>query len=245
MVKGLIGPAGWESVVANYVPAPVYRKILDYELSRAFLALWQAVTGKAGDELYAEISGRYCEPQRYYHTLAHISACLSELQQLSLPRALQERIGLAIWFHDVVYDPLARDNEQQSAGFFQKKASADGMAPDLIQEVSSMIEATMRHEAPSEAEARATRLLIDIDLAILGASPARFRAYDEAIRREYAAVPALIYRRKRRQVLRSFLDRQNLFCTPEFRERYEQQARKNLLRVVSKNEALKTDAGSV
>src|SRR5215831_1112707 len=51
MVKGLIGPAGWEGVVANYVPAPVYRKILDHELSRAFTALWRDVTGLEGDEL--------------------------------------------------------------------------------------------------------------------------------------------------------------------------------------------------
>ena len=28
MVKGLIGPAGWEAVVRKYVPAPVYKRLL-------------------------------------------------------------------------------------------------------------------------------------------------------------------------------------------------------------------------
>jgi pantetheine-phosphate adenylyltransferase len=235
MVKGLVGPAGWESVVADYVPAPVYRKVLDHELSGAFLRLWRDATGQAGDELYGEISERYCEPQRHYHTLTHISACLSELQQLSLTRVEQERIGLAIWFHDVIYDPLASDNEERSAEFFQGKATAAGMPLDLIQQVSSMIEATKNHEALPHPDGRATRLFIDIDLAILGASPVRFRAYDEAIRKEYASVPAVIYNPKRRHALRRFLDRQNVFCTSEFRERYERQARENLLSVVSHN----------
>ena len=28
MVKGLIGPAGWRKIVREYVPAPVYRRLL-------------------------------------------------------------------------------------------------------------------------------------------------------------------------------------------------------------------------
>ena len=28
MVRGLIGPAGWQRIVRKYVPAPVYRRLL-------------------------------------------------------------------------------------------------------------------------------------------------------------------------------------------------------------------------
>lgn len=233
MVKGLIGPAGWESVVVKYVPAPVYRKILDHELSPAFRALWRDTTGQEGGEVYAEIAERYSEPHRHYHTLAHISACVYELEQLALTGDLRARIALAIWFHDVIYNSLAQDNELRSAQLFQQKAIAAGMSPALIQEVSTMIEATKTHEAPSGPNARATRLFLDIDLAILGASPARFRTYDKAIRKEYAEIPAAIYGRERKNVLRSFLDRPNLFSTPEFHQKYEQQGRENLLTLVS------------
>jgi predicted metal-dependent HD superfamily phosphohydrolase len=240
MVKGLIGPAGWEGMVTNYVPPPVYRKMLDHELSRSFIDVWRGTTGQAGDPLYAEISARYSEPRRHYHTLAHIAACLSELERLALTHDLRERIGLAIWFHDVIYDPLAQDNEMRSAEFFQKKAIAAGMSPTLISGVSSMIKATRRHEAPPGPNAYATRLFVDIDLAILGASPARFRVYDEAIRREFSGVPDAVYRARRKCVLRQFLDRQSLFCTPEFRERYERQARENLLSLTGPKESMRS-----
>lgn len=236
MVKGLVGPAGWEAVVANYVPAQVYRKMLDHQLAPAFRALWYDVTGQSGDKVYTELSGHYSEHRRHYHTLAHISACLSELESLVLTPDLRQRIRLAIWFHDVIYDPAARDNETRSAEFFQKQALAAGMAHHLVQDVSCMIEATQRHEAPPGPNAYETSLLIDIDLAILGASPARFRLYDEAIRKEYAHVPAFLYGPKRKKILREFLDRRNLFSTPEFKEKYERQARENLLGIINGQE---------
>jgi pantetheine-phosphate adenylyltransferase len=31
MVKGLVGPAGWQKVLRNYVPEPVYRKLLQLQ----------------------------------------------------------------------------------------------------------------------------------------------------------------------------------------------------------------------
>ena len=48
------------------------------------------------------------------------------------------------------------------------------------------------------------------------------------MRAEYSWVPGLIYRVKRKAVLKSFLDRAHLYNTPHFRERCEAQARRNL-----------------
>jgi pantetheine-phosphate adenylyltransferase len=39
MVKGLIGSAGWERAVRNYVPQPAYRAILEDALARRFSQL--------------------------------------------------------------------------------------------------------------------------------------------------------------------------------------------------------------
>ena len=41
-------------------------------------------------------------------------------------------------------------------------------------------------------------MLIDIDLSILGAPPARFAEYEQQIRAEYAWVPGILFRPKRR-----------------------------------------------
>jgi predicted metal-dependent HD superfamily phosphohydrolase len=50
-------------------------------------------------------------------------------------------------------------------------------------------------------------------------------------------VPRRSYRSARTRILRSFLDRRAIFNWPQLRERYEAQARANLLRAI---EALNT-----
>jgi predicted metal-dependent HD superfamily phosphohydrolase len=84
-----------------------------------------------------------------------------------------------------------------------------------------------RHDAvPVDADAQ---LLVDIDLSILGAERERFDEYERQIRAEYAFVPALIFNAKRRQILRSFLDRPRIYSTPAFSV-LEATARANLAR---------------
>jgi predicted metal-dependent HD superfamily phosphohydrolase len=73
-------------------------------------------------------------------------------------------------------------------------------------------------------------LLVDIDLAILGADPVRFAEYDRQVA-EYAWVPRLVYGFKRKQVLRGFLDQAFIYATPHFRQLLEAQARSNLQRI--------------
>jgi predicted metal-dependent HD superfamily phosphohydrolase len=48
-------------------------------------------------------------------------------------------------------------------------------------------------------------------------------------------VPGFLFRRKRRAILRSFLDRPRIYSTPHFNASLEQAARKNLQRAVGAN----------
>jgi predicted metal-dependent HD superfamily phosphohydrolase len=96
-----------------------------------------------------------------------------------------------------------------------------------------MIEATATHRVPDLGDPGANRdaaLFLDMDLAILGAPPAAFDAYEEAVRREYAWVDDAAWRTGRAAVLRTFLERPHVFHTPEFRERFEDRARENMAR---------------
>lgn len=70
--------------------------------------------------------------------------------------------------------------------------------------------------------------LVDIDLAILGADPARFAEYDTQVREEYRWVPESVYRSKRREVLAGFLARPAIYGTGRFRDHLEGRARENL-----------------
>ena len=228
MVKGLIGPVGWENVINRYVPRPVYEAILQQELLKAFVHTWSKLSNEPGDLVFKEIAKRYSETHRHYHNLAHIACCLAELSQLSLNERSRTMIELAIWFHDIIYDVFAKNNELKSAQYFEGVASKAGIDPSLIQSVAQMIRATQQHEIPAGHDTPELCMFLDIDLSILGANPERFHEYDEGIRKEYSWVPAILYNSKRNKVLKHFLDRTSLFFTSEFRERYEARARENI-----------------
>jgi predicted metal-dependent HD superfamily phosphohydrolase len=153
---------------------------------------------------------------------------LTELSNLQLTESSRLEIELAIWFHDVVYDPLSKDNEVRSADLFSDIAKRAGMDLRLQNTVRQMILATQKHELPADFDTHELRIFLDIDLAILGANPNRFREYNESIRAEYSWVPTLIYNSKRKKVLKHFMDRETLYYTAEFRNRYETSARENI-----------------
>jgi predicted metal-dependent HD superfamily phosphohydrolase len=89
-----------------------------------------------------------------------------------------------------------------------------------------------RHQAvPESADAK---VLVDVDLWILGAPQPRFDEYEAQVREEYGWVPALVYRKKRREVLGSFAARPAIYHTAPFVQRYEAQARANLARSLAK-----------
>lgn len=96
--------------------------------------------------------------------------------------------------------------------------------------VLALIMATCHDAEPTDPDAR---LLVDIDLAILGAAPARFAEYDAQVRTEYRWVPGWLYRRKRKQVLAGFLARLAIYGTDRFRARLEERARENLCSVTA------------
>jgi predicted metal-dependent HD superfamily phosphohydrolase len=179
-------------------------------------------------DLFSELAAAYAEPTRHYHTRRHIAACLRDLTRW---RDLAERpneVAVALWFHDAVYDTHRDDNEARSADWAHRYLEAARAPREAITRVAAMIRATAAHVA-ADADAA---LLLDIDLAILGASPRRFAAYDRAIRAEYAWVPEAQYRVARRRVLASFLERAAIYQTPQLRARYEARARSNLARLI-------------
>jgi predicted metal-dependent HD superfamily phosphohydrolase len=73
-----------------------------------------------------------------------------------------------------------------------------------------------------------SRLVVDIDLAILGATPSRYEEFERDVRTEYRWVPGIVYRPKRAAILQSFLDRPRIYHWEPVFERLERKARTNL-----------------
>jgi predicted metal-dependent HD superfamily phosphohydrolase len=197
----------------------------------AWVALWPALTGRPADmALLESVLGGYAEPQRHYHTLEHLDACLRHLAAQRSLATRPDEVALALWFHDVVYTIGATDNEQRSADWAHAVLLAHGADAEVAQRVHALVMVT-RHDQPPRTPDEA--LLLDVDLAILGAPPAVFDGYEQQIVREYQAVPAAAFRSNRRRILQSFLDRPRIYHTAQFHDAREAQARTNLQRSIA------------
>ncbi|MDQ2819530.1 MAG: N-methyl-D-aspartate receptor NMDAR2C subunit [Pseudomonadota bacterium] len=181
------------------------------------------------DAALARLLASYAEPARHYHTRQHLAECLGLVDELAHLAARPGEMAVALWYHDAVYVPLAHDNEARSAAWAGAALRAAGADDAVIARVEKHIMATTHHDAAGDGDAR---MVVDIDLAILGASPRRFAEYERQVRAEYAAVPSAEYRQKRRAVLARFLARPTLYATPALRDRLERRARLNLQKAI-------------
>ncbi|MBW4459515.1 MAG: hypothetical protein KME47_04635 [Nodosilinea sp. WJT8-NPBG4] len=197
-------------------------------LSARWAALWHKLNLPApAPQVFLGLCDRYSEPQRAYHTLQHLSECLDWCDRAGDLVEIPAVVELALWFHDVIYDTRRADNEEQSADFAVQVINGAGGEYWLKQSIQDMILATKHNAKPSTMD---MCLVVDIDLAILGAGIDRFEQYDAQIRQEYAWVPEDVFRQKRAEILQSFLDRPSIYTSDFFRERLELQAQRNLHR---------------
>lgn len=188
-----------------------------------------------GHALMQRLVAAYEEPQRRYHTLQHLTDCLSLFSDHRHMAVEPAEVEAALWFHDAIYDVTARDNEARSAAWAVEALSSAGVDAERVERVSRLILATRHASLP---QGRDQQLLVDIDLAILGAARARFEEYEIQIRAEYAWVPESLFHRKRAEVLASFLARQPIYGTPPLRDALERQARENLVYSLQRSSAL-------
>jgi predicted metal-dependent HD superfamily phosphohydrolase len=178
-----------------------------------------------------EVLAAWGEPHRHYHDLRHLGECLARWSRWSSQAEQPGEVALALWFHDAVYEPRANDNEIRSAAWGARVMTQAGVDVGAVQRVHDLIMATCHDAVPATADAQ---LVVDIDLAVLGADEERFEAYDRDVRKEYGWVPGFLYRRKRREVLQRFLDRDRIYSTPTAFEELEAPARRNLAAALSR-----------
>jgi predicted metal-dependent HD superfamily phosphohydrolase len=150
------------------------------------------------------------EPQRFYHDLHHLRAMLRELDLLLPPTAAaaaaavaadngdssgadtsvtasvavsRQRIELATFFHDLVYEPTSKENEGRSAELFREfaaQAGVDAIDAETAQLVDSWIKRTANHmDGPATGD---LATFLDIDISVRQQSMHRCHAVCSARR---------------------------------------------------------------
>ncbi|MBK6045614.1 hypothetical protein [Streptomyces sp. MBT55] len=176
---------------------------------------------------YAEnLLARWAEPQRRYHTTAHLSTVLDRVDTLAGHADDVHAVRLAAWFHDAVYRPDRSENEERSAALAERALPEAGVPDAVTEEVARLVRLTVTHD-PADGD-RNGEVLCDADLAILAGGPQEYGAYAAQVREEYGFVPDEAFRAGRAAVLRQLLDLPRLFRTPYGAAEWEARARHNL-----------------
>lgn len=176
---------------------------------------------------YADnLLARWAEPQRRYHTTAHLLAVLEHIDTLAGHAADPDLVRLAAWFHDAVYRPDRSENEERSAALAERALPEAGLSAGATAKVARLVRLTAGHD-PAAGDTNG-EVLCDADLAILATGPKEYGAYAARVREEYGFVPDEVFREGRADVLRQLLGLPRLFRTPHGIARWEPRARQNL-----------------
>ena len=201
-------------------------RLTDYA---AFQMLWrgnlQAGSTDNSHDLYQKLIQAYNEPGRFYHTLQHIEVCLGLFEDVKEIAKNPDALALSIWFHDAIYNPGARDNEQRSADWFMAE-SKDIFDDNLRQTVYANIMATLHCDI--EIEDQDVQLMIDIDLSSFGMPWAVFLRDSENVRKELPHLSDTEFYPKQCAFSQRLLEKSRFYQSDYFYQHYENQVRKNL-----------------
>ncbi len=190
----------------------------------------QLISGYAADErlikqLWDEIDENYSHKKRHYHTLQHLENLLLQLHEVKDQIKHWNTVLFSLYYHDIIYNALKRNNEEKSAEFAQSRMQLINVPRPIIKDCVLQILATKKHEITDDEE---INFFTDADLSILGQPWNIYEEYYKNVRKEYSLFPDLIYIPGRKKVIQHFLQMERIFKTDFFFNKFELQAKENL-----------------
>lgn len=210
-----------------------FQKNLDVEILREdFFNIFVEMDlhTKKIEKLFSELTEMYQGVGRYYHNLEHIQRMLSFLKKRVNRIEDWVSIQLAVWFHDCIYDIHDGENEERSADFARRKLLDLGVSAGIVEKVVNLILLTKKHEITIEYSNFDAKIFLDSDLMSLGGSYEEYNRILKRIKKEYSDIPEEIFKKGRRQFLKSFLSKPRIFYTDEMFVEFEDDARRNMER---------------
>lgn len=179
------------------------------------------------EDYWYEINKQYSLNSRHYHNVSHLYNMLNQLENYTNDITHLDSLKFAVWYHDIIYKSSKKDNEEKSALFAEKRLKPLNINKENIEIVRKLILSTKKHEIvlPNDND---NAYLLDLDLSILGTDWETYQNYIQNIRKEYKIYPDFMYKSGRKKVLNHFLERETLYFTDAFKNKYEAQARLNI-----------------
>lgn len=176
----------------------------------------------------------YSQRNRFYHNLSHLGNLFHLFDKHASQATNPALLGFAIFYHDVVYDTLRADNEEQSAAKAKDHLQQLKLKPSLIKNVVALITATKTHTVdPAFPHKKDMALFLDLDMAVLAEDWKDYEVYSQNIRREFLQYPDPIFKSGRRNALQKILNKETIYYSPDFNNLFEEKARQNLQREIS------------
>lgn len=196
-----------------------------------FQALWRRclIDGARDDsaKIHRMLLDAYREPQRHYHTLAHIEQCLGMFDACKSLANDADALELAVWFHDVIFEPDQAENERRSADLYLELSQ--GVHDDGLRALVERLVMATLHDGSSLQDHDAC-YMVDIDLSSFGLSWESFLEDSQNLRRESALLSDAEYYRRKKDFQACLLAKERFYLSDYFAERLESQARSNLAR---------------
>lgn len=194
--------------------------------------------------MLSELEAAYATPPRAYHNFGHVQEVLHRFAEVTAGPgwAQPAEVYLAVLYHDAIYEAGRKDNEARSADLAMAQIARwlPEQGIDTLR-VAELINLTARHGQFSPTDfgddgfSLDARHFLDCDMAILGAEPNVFDAYDAGIAEEYRGhVPRFLFRLNRKRFLEGLLARERIYLSDWFHQRYDAAARANLRRAIAR-----------
>lgn len=177
------------------------------------------------EKFWNEIEKNYSGKSRHYHNLQHLENMFEEIDVVRNQIENFNNISFSIFYHDLIYDATSKLNEEKSADIAEERLRILGLNDENIQKIHQQILATKSHKHSVDED---VNFLLDADLSVLGKNSQVYLEYTKQIRKEYSIYPDFLYKPGRKKVLQHFLDLESIFKTDYFKNKYENQARKNI-----------------
>ncbi|MFH1505907.1 MAG: pantetheine-phosphate adenylyltransferase [archaeon] len=197
-----------------------------------FRGLWERIKADATpDEEYGRLLAAYKKGHRSYHAMPHIVSGLDDIAEAAHLMDNPDQVMFAWYYHDFVQRIKSRVDEKRSAEAAYGAAKNALLSDEFADNVRGLCMVTSHNIKPKTKD---EMYMADIDLSIFGRSAEEFDEYERKVREEYSYVPEAEFRERRAGILQRFLDRDSIYYTDFFKEKYETQARANLKRSIAK-----------